>query len=155
MAESFKSRLMRWKINCFPCYFFTGARITYIADDFQEAHIRLPLTWRTRNIVGTIFGGSMYASIDPVYMVMLIKILGSDYIVWDKAAAIQFKKTGRTTLRARFHLTPEEIETIRNLTAKTYSIDRVYSIDLIDADGQVCATVEKTLYIRRKDAVRK
>ena len=129
--------------------------MTYISANFQEAHIKVPLTWRTRNIVGTIFGGSMYASIDPVYMVMLIKILGSDYIVWDKTAAIQFNKPGRTTLRARFNLTPEEIETIRDLTAKAYSIDRVYSIDLTDEEGQVCATVEKTLYIRRKDAVRK
>ena len=59
----------------------TGARITYVASDFREVRVRLPLSWQTRNYVGTIFGGSMYAAVDPVYMLMLIKNLGKEYIV--------------------------------------------------------------------------
>ena len=74
MPESMRSRLARWGFNVFPAYWGTGARVTYIADDYREMHVRLPLTWRTRNYVGTIFGGSMYAAIDPVYMIMLMKI---------------------------------------------------------------------------------
>jgi len=34
---------------------------------------KVVLGWRTKNYVGTIFGGSMYAAGDGVYMVMLIK----------------------------------------------------------------------------------
>jgi hypothetical protein len=30
------------------------------------------------------------------------------------------------------------------------SLDRVYEIQLTDAEGMVCAVVEKTIYIRRK-----
>jgi hypothetical protein len=38
----------------------------------------MPLSWRTRNYVGTIFGGSMNSAVDPIYMVILIRRLGKD-----------------------------------------------------------------------------
>ncbi len=91
MAESLKTRLARWRFNFFPAYRGTGGRITYIAHDWREVRIKLPLSWRTRNYVGTTFGGSLYGAVDPIYMIMLIKVLGPDYVVWDKSATIQFK----------------------------------------------------------------
>ena len=107
------ARLLRWIFNIFPAYRGTGARVTYIADDFSEVRVKLPLSWRTRNYVGTIFGGSLYASVDPMYMIMLIKLLGSGYVVWDKAATIRFKKPGRTTLHATFTVDDAELDLIR------------------------------------------
>lgn len=152
MPESLKTRLMRWRFNFFPAYRGTGARITYIADDWREVRIKLPLNWRTRNYVGTIFGGSMYAAVDPMYMVMLIRVLGPDYVVWDKSATIQFKRPSRSTLYASFTLDEEEIESIKAELARNPSLDRVYHVDLTDHDGLVYASVEKTIYIRRKEA---
>ncbi len=113
MNESIRPRLLRWGFNLFPPYRRTGARITYIAGDFGEVRIKLPLNWKTRNYVGTIFGGSMYGAVDPIYMIMFIKLLGPKYIVWDKAATIRFRKPGRTTLYARFTVAKQEIEAIR------------------------------------------
>jgi len=109
----------------------------------------VPLSWRTRNYVGTIFGGSMYGAVDPVYMLM--KNLGPGYEIWDKAATIRFKKPGRSTLHARFTLDQEELRRIREELAQAGSIDRVYVVDLTDNEGTVCATVEKTIHIRRKE----
>ena len=63
----------------------------------MEVRVKIPLNWKTRNGVGTIFGGSLYAAVDPIYMTMLIKLLGPDYLVWDKSAAIRFLKPGRGT----------------------------------------------------------
>ena len=149
MSESFASRRLRWGFNLFPCYRGTGGHVTHISADFREVRVRLPLNWRTRNYVGTIYGGSLYGAVDPFYMIMLIRILGPDYTVWDKAAAIRFQRPGRSTLHARFFLPEEEIETIRRLAASSPSIDRVYTVELADAAGLVHATVEKTVYIRR------
>src|SRR6266545_5415368 len=149
MTESFESRKMRWGFNLFPAFRGTGGRVTYIAGDFREARVRLPLNWRTRNYVGTIFGGSLYGAVDPLYMILLIKILGPEYIVWDKAATIRFKKPGRGTLYARFVIPEEEIALIRRLLETEPSIDRVYNVDLTDGDGVVHATVEKTIYVRK------
>ena len=150
MPESFQSRKMRWTFNWFPAYRGTGARVTYISSDFREARVRLPLNWRTRNYVGTIFGGSLYGAVDPMYMILLIRILGPDYVVWDKAATIRFLKPGRGTLYARFVIEESQVESIRKALETEPSIDRVFTVDLVDGEGVIHATTEKTLYIRRK-----
>jgi hypothetical protein len=150
MAESWASRLLRWKFNLFPAYRGTGGRIAYISGDFREVRVQIPLSWRTRNYVGTIYGGSLYGAVDPVYMIMLIRILGPSYTVWDRAASIRFVKPGRSLLSARFLLAEEEIETIRRLCETEPSINRVYNINIVDLAGVVHAVVDKTIYIRKK-----
>lgn len=149
-AESWRTRLWRWGFNFFPAYRGTGGQVTYIAADWKEVHVALPLSWRTRNYVGTIFGGSLYGAIDPIYMLMLIHTLGPGFIVWDKAATIRFRKPGRSTLYARFVLTDEELQTISTLAAQHPSVERVYPVELADKAGVVHASFEKTLYIRKK-----
>lgn len=156
-AETLRANTWRWGFNLFPAFRGTGARVDYIAPDLREVLVRIPLGWRTRNYVGTTFGGSMYAAVDPFYAIMLMQNLGPGYIVWDKAAAIRYRKPGRTTLYARFTLDEAELRGVREELAaggrgRRGSVDRVYSVDLTDASGEVHATVEKTLYIRRKDA---
>lgn len=154
MPESMQTRMWRWGFNLFPAYRGTGGRVTYIAADWREIHVKLRLNWRTRNYVGTIFGGSLYGAVDPFYMIMLIKLLGPEYIVWDKAAAIRFRRPGRGKLTARFVITEQELAAIRAAAAAQPSVDRIYTVELADAAGVVHATIEKTIYIRRKHAPR-
>ena len=142
------ARLLRWVFNVFPAYRGTGARVTYIADDFSEVRVKLPLSWRTRNYVGTIFGGSMYGAVDPMYMIMLIQLLGRDYVVWDKAATIRFRKPGRTTLYATFNIDAAELDAVRAAAAGGVPVDRTYTVHLVDRDGVVHAEIEKVIYIR-------
>jgi len=151
MPESLITKFTRWGFNFFPAYRGTGARITYIAHDWREVHIKVPLNWRTRNYVGTIFGGSMYGAVDPIYMVMLIKILGPEYTVWDKAAAIRFKRPGKSTLYTKFVLTEEEVSAIKAAVATEPFIERIYHVELIDAGGSLCASIDKTVYIRKRN----
>ena len=152
MAESWESRKFRWRFNLFPAYRGTGARVTYISSDFREARVKLPLSWRTRNYVGTIFGGSLYGAVDPLYMILLIKILGPEYVVWDKAATIRFLKPGRGTLYAKFLVEGARIEEIRKALETEHSLDRVFTVDLVDEAGVIHATTEKTIYVRRRIA---
>jgi acyl-coenzyme A thioesterase PaaI-like protein len=152
MPESLRTRLTRHGFNVFPAYFGTGGRVTYIAADWREVRVEVPLSLRTRNYVGTIFGGSMYGAVDPFYMIMLIKNLGPGYLVWDRAAAIRFLKPGRGRLRASFHLDEAELSAIRAaLGGGARSVDRVYTVRLTNAEGVVCAEVEKTVYVRKAD----
>ncbi len=137
-------------MNLFPAYRGVGARIDYIAADYREVRVRLRLNWRTRNYVGTIFGGSMYGAIDPVYMIMLLKILGPGYVVWDKAASIRFRKPGRGTLFATFTIDDAEIEAIKAATAGGQSVDRTYHVSLVDAAGVSHADFDKIIYVKRK-----
>jgi acyl-coenzyme A thioesterase PaaI-like protein len=150
MSESFAKKIERFKFNFFPAYRGSGGRIAYIAEDYHEIHVKLPLNWRTKNYVGTIFGGSMFAATDPIYMVMLIKILGSDYLVWDKSTNIRFKRPGKETLFAKFVITPDEINEIKAQLEATKSIDKVYTIELKNEAGKTHAIIEKTLYLSKK-----
>jgi len=148
MMGRFGTWLWKIKFNLFPAYFGSGARIAYLAPDWREVRVEIPLSWRTRNYVGTIFGGSMYAAVDPVYMMMLIRVLGPGYVVWDKAASIRFRKPGTGRLHAVFRLTEDETDHIRSALKSARTIDRRYEVDLVDEAGTVRATVEKTIYIR-------
>ena len=154
MPESFATKVDRWKFNIFPAYRGSGARVLYIAEDYREMRVKVPLNWRTRNYVGTIFGGSMYAGIDPIYMLMLIKILGKNYVVWDKAATIRFKRPGKETLFADFLLTDEELDEIRVILETQKSVHRIYKVELKDKNGKVHCLIEKTLYIAKKAETR-
>ena len=150
MPESFQTRLYKWGFNIYPAYRGTGGWITYIASDWREIHVKLPLSWQTRNYVGTIFGGSLYAAVDPFYMIMLIKNLGPDYVVWDKAASIRFKKPGKNTLYARFQLSEQELQFIKSELQRTEKLDRHYQVELNDSSGVNHAVVEKTIFIAKK-----
>jgi acyl-coenzyme A thioesterase PaaI-like protein len=149
-TESIETWAFRQMLNVWPCYWGTGGRVTFISSDWRQANVRLSLGLRTRNYVGAIFGGSIYGSIDPIYMLMLIKILGPAYIVWDKATTVRFKKPGRGRLNAQFIVTEDEIATIRDLSSQAKSIDRVYAVEFRDRGGDLVASIEKTIYVRRK-----
>jgi hypothetical protein len=79
MPESMRTRLTRWVFNFFPAYRGSRAWVSYIASDWREVRVCLPLSWQTRNYVGAIFGGSMYAAVDPFYMIMLMHNLGPEW----------------------------------------------------------------------------
>ncbi len=150
MPESFESRRFRWGFNLFPAYRGTGGRVAHVSSDWREVRVKIPLSWRTRNYVGTIYGGSIYGAVDPIYMLMLMKILGREYTVWDKAAKIRFKRPGRETLFVDFRLDEDEISEIKRLAEEHKSIDRIYHLELKDKNGVVHAFIEKTIYISKR-----
>jgi acyl-coenzyme A thioesterase PaaI-like protein len=150
LPAAIANRLRCWSFYFFGCYRGTGGRLTSIASDWSEIRLEIPLSWRTRNYVGTMFGGSLYGAVDPIYMLMLIHRLGPEYLVWDKSATIQFKKPGKETLHAHFLVSDEELAAIRSALESQRSVDRTYTVELVDSAGVVCASIEKILYIRRR-----
>ena len=137
-------------INFWPPYLGAGIRVKRMAIDFTSIDVEMKLRWWNRNYVGTQFGGSLYAMTDPFFMLMLIKNLGKDYIVWDKAATIRFKRPGKGRVKAHFQLTQEQLKTIREQADSGLKIDPVLHVTILDDSGTIIAEVDKTLYIRRK-----
>lgn len=149
--ESLKTRFFRYGLNVYPMYFGTGGRLIYLAGDWTRATVRLKLNLFTRNYVGTIFGGSMFAAADPFHMVLLMNILGPQFIVWDKAGRIDFKKPGRGPIEAKFVYTPEEITNIRAATVENGSFEFKKSVPWIDEQGETVSIFEKTVYVATKE----
>jgi hypothetical protein len=102
--------------------------------------------------VGTIYGGSMYGAVDPVYMIMLIRMLGDGYTVWDKAASIRFVRPGRNTLFGVFTIEPHILADIRAELQTQPKTERLFTVELKDDTGLVYAVIEKRLHVSRRDA---
>jgi acyl-coenzyme A thioesterase PaaI-like protein len=153
-SSSIAPRYVRLLTNMYPPFVGAGIRMTELNESFRHIRVEMPLTKLNSNYVGTQFGGSMYAMTDPFYMLMLIQNLGSDFIVWDKAAKIEFIKPGRKRVIAEFHLDETEIEEIRvqAIANGKYIFDREVLIH--DSDGLLVAKVTKTLYVRHKDLIK-
>lgn len=139
-------------INHYSPYRGAGIAIETIDLDNYFIRIKMPLTRKNRNIVGTHFGGSLYSMVDPFYMLILMHHLGNKYIVWDKSAAINFLSPGRSTVYADIRISADEISEIKQLAENHEPVLRSYTLNIVDEAGTRIAEVEKTLYIRRKKA---
>ena len=145
------ARKLKRLLGVYIPYLGAGVRVTHISDDFLTANVEMPLRFYNRNYVGTHFGGSLYAMVDPFYMLMLINILGPDYIVWDKAAAIRFKRPGKGTVKAVFQIPPERVAEIKSAADTNGKVEPEFQVVVTDSEGQVVAEIDKLLYVRRKD----
>jgi hypothetical protein len=86
-------------------------------------------------------------------MLMVMANLGEDYIVWDKAATIRYRRPGKGTVRAEFRLTDAQLDDIREKLKTLPKYEPVLPVLVKDEHGTVVAEVDKLLWIRRKDAV--
>jgi len=143
--------LLKLLFNLYLPYFGTGIWLKTLAPDFRFAQVIMKMHWYNKNLVGTHFGGSMFAMVDPFPMLLLMKNLGSDYLVWDKAASIDFKKPGIGTLTSTCSYSPEEIAAIRQKADTESKTIFDHTMDILNADGVVVATVVKTLYVSKRN----
>jgi len=135
-------------INLYPPLLGVGIRVRHMAED--TIRVEMKQTTLNSNIVDTHFGGSLYAMCDPWYMLILMRRLGEDYIVWDKSASIRFLRPGRGTVTATFHIPQDRVDEIRAAADSEGKVEPVFTVDVLDAEGEAVARVEKTLYVRRK-----
>lgn len=150
MKQYLWSQFYRHALNIWPCIRGTGGRIYYLSSDFTLLKVKIPLNWRTRNRVGTIYGGSMYGATDPFFMLMLMEILGKEYVVWDKAGTIRFKRPGTETLYTEFYISPERLGEVHAAVEEKNEGTFTWQIQLKTEDGTVCAEIDKTIYVAKK-----
>ena len=125
-------------------------KVRRMDPDLRAIDVEMPLTRFNKNYMGVHFGGSLYTITDPFYMVMLARNLGPDYIVWDKAATIRYRKPGRGTVRAEFRLTQATLDEVRTILETEPRYEPRFTVLVTDREGDTVAEVERTLYIARK-----
>ena len=150
MLKSLIQRYPRLMFNLYPPLLGAGIRITRIQPDWKEVDVEMRLRRWNANYVGTHYGGSLYSMADPFYMVMLINILGRDYIVWDKSASIRFRRPGRGAVYAKYRISDDQVAEIRGALTKEEKIEREFAVDVKDDAGEVIAEVKKLLHFWKK-----
>ena len=144
-----KSLLFR-VFNLWPPFLGAGIHIRRVSDDLREIDIEMKLRKWNTNYVGVHYGGSLYSMADPFYMLMLLENLGPDYVVWDKAASIRFRRPGRGTVRCEFRLGEAQLDEIRASLETQDKIEPVFRVQIVDSENAVVAEVEKVIYVRKK-----
>lgn len=125
-------------------------KIIFTSEDLHVVKIKIPLSYKNKNYVGSIFGGSLFAATDPIYMIQLMQILGKDFVVWDKKTNIKFKRPAYEHAFATFEFTTTEINEIRQKVEAENEIDYTKILHITDKNGTIFAELDKTLYISTK-----
>lgn len=152
LKKYFKSAtLFKVMFNVSPMYRRSCGKLYFVSDDLHLVKVKIPLTYRNKNYVGSMFGGSLFSATDPIYMIQLMQILGNEYVVWDKATNIRFKKPAYNHAYVDFEFSTDEIETIKKLVHNKNETDFVKNLLITDGNGTVFTELEKTLYISSKE----
>jgi hypothetical protein len=83
-------------------------------------------------------------------MLLLMEVLGKNFVVWDKAASVKFVRPITSTVKCKFLITDETIEEIKQQIDDkgeyTFDLPLVY----VDDRDKVFATFSKTIYVADK-----
>lgn len=152
IAENFftKAQIFKYGFNFSPMYRRSTGRVISVSKDLLNVKIKIPISWKNKNYVGSIFGGSLFSATDPIYMIQLIHILGDNYVVWDKAVTIKFRRPARSNAFAEFVFLPEEINQIKQDVLQKKEIDFVKKLSVVSKDKMVFCELEKTIYIAKR-----
>lgn len=145
------ARLLR-AVNVWPPFVGAGIRVTAVAEDLSHLRVQMGLYPWNRNWVGTQYGGSLYSMVDPFPMIMLMTRLGPSYVVWDKAASIQYRKPGRGTVTADIDLSESQVEAVRREVSEFGKAEPTFDIVILGPQGEVVAIVHRRLSVRMKGA---
>ena len=137
-------------MNLYPPFLGAGIRVEHISPDFRKAVIAMKLRWWNKNLVGVHFGGSLMSMSDPFYMLLIMQNMGRDYIVWDKASTIRFKRPGKGKVTCVFEITESILEQLKSEADAHGKTEMVLPLEITDEAGEVVCELEKTIYVRRK-----
>lgn len=149
-AKDKEHHFFKWFFNLSPMYRRTTGRLLYVSPGFLRVDVRIKRSYKNKNYVGTIFGGSLFAATDPIYMVQLIQILGNEYVVWDKSSRVHFKRPAVNDAYTAFEFTEEEIVSLKDEVKQTKELDLVKKLELKGKDGTLYCEIEKTIYVADK-----
>lgn len=126
-------------------------KVTRVSKGFWNVDVKIPISYKNRNYAGTIFGGSLFSATDPIYMVQLIQIIGTDYIVWDKSSIVKFKRPATSDVFVEFRFTPEEVDQIKKDVSSQKELDVIKIVEIKNKDGKLICEIEKVIYVADKD----
>lgn len=146
-----KKTIFKYGFYLSSSYKRSTGRVYYVSDDLQTVKVKIPLSYKNRNYKGTIFGGSMFSSTDPIFMIQLITLLGPNYVVWDKAASIKFIRPANQTLYAEFIISNEFLLKIKEDISLLNETEYTMQVNLVDEKNTIYAKVERIIYVASKE----
>lgn len=136
------------RFEFYPPIFLMGAKVLKMDDDWNHVRLLLPLTWRSANSGGNMFGGYQASLADPIPALACCREFPG-YRIVTKSLKIDFLRPGNSDLELKFDFDQAQKEVIREELKTNGQADPVFTMEYYRKDGKVCTEIQNTVAIRR------
>jgi hypothetical protein len=145
--------ILKWMMRLYPPFLLQRIWVQKIYKGFSGADIKINRSLLTLNFGKAIFGGTIYAAIDPFYALLfgqLLKNKNYNITVWLKSASIKFLKPGRCDLYYSIRITEEMIKEVEMEINANGVFVKSYTIEIYSKTGELHAIAKNEIYIKKK-----
>lgn len=137
----------RRDIEFYPPWWLIGVRVVEARDDWRHVRIRLPLNFFTRNMGGSMFGGTQSSVADPIPALACARVFPG-YSVWTRTLKLEFDHPGLSDLELRFDFSSTQEADIRRDLARRGRSTPTFELAYFDGSGRLCTRIHNTVAIR-------
>ena len=145
-------RWFKLVLNLYPPFLFGRTRVVRVGRDFRSCTVRVRPSFLTRNLQGSLFGGTIFSAADPFHALLYWQVFahrGVRVQAWLKSARIAYRRPASSDLIFEFSLSEEDIEEAQAALDRDGRFAKTFRTEAIDRDGQVCTEVHTEVYLRR------
>lgn len=135
----------------YPPLFFQRIWVKRFHPGFRGIDVVIYKSIFNRNYNASIFGGTIYAAVDPFYPILFDQILknkGFKTLVWLKSGSVKYIKPARSNLNFTIQLSDDEIKEAEEMILSTGKFVGSYHITLYNQQQEACAWMESEVYVR-------
>jgi len=141
------------RMELFPPFWLMGVKVLEWSEDNHRVRIKLPLTWKSKNMGGSMFGGYQASLADPIAPLACSRIF-KGYDVWTRKLVVDLHKPGVSDLELRFDFLPEMEACIRSELENRGRSNPVFEYGYYLDDGTQCTNIHCTVAIRKSGYIK-
>jgi acyl-coenzyme A thioesterase PaaI-like protein len=138
-------------LNLFPPFLFSRTRVLSIGRGFRSCRVSVRPSLLTRNLQGTMFGGTIFSAADPFHALLYWQVFahrGLRVQAWLKSARIDYRRPAASALTFDFVLSDADIAEAEERLTREGRFSKVHRTEAVDEQGHVCAVVDTEVYLR-------
>lgn len=143
---------LKWVLRSYPPFFFQRIWIKNILEGFRGVDVKISKSFLNINTNRTVFGGTIFSALDPLYPILMDQIFKSKGInktvAWLKSAKIEYRKPGTTNLSFAIRLQEDEIDEALATIRTTGRVIKVFKTEVYDTAKTLIAVSYNEIYIR-------
>ncbi len=142
------------KLEWWPAYWMMRLKVLELSNNWRRVRIILPLTWVSKNMGGSMFGGFQASLADPIAPLACGQVF-KEYHVWTRKLTVDFQKAATTNLELRFDFPAKKEDEIRAQLKTKHRSTPTFEYGLYNTDGDLCTKIECVVAIREKGYLNK
>lgn len=135
------------RLEWYPPWWLMRIKVLEISNNWRQVRIQLPLTWISKNMGNSMFGGFQASLADPIAPLACARVF-EGYSVWTRHLSVDFIRPGSTDLEMRFDFPADTEEKIKTQLKKKGRSTPSFTYGFYTSDGELCTQVICVVAIR-------